>query len=406
MGLKKFVNSLNNEMFVPKVESCNCEEPEVEYVDPTSYQEATDNVLEQLDNIEEAGEATDELEKLIEEKAILAQDSTTKDIPLEEQIIVQEALRYYASLTNYQKELKLSTESLTNKDTYTANLEDLKDILNNLKETAMYIWDAIVSTVKALIEELRKYIPTKTKNIAKYIEELKIYRSNSLDKNTLEYNFNERYGNKYVATSQIFMGNDKTAYLYRIEAMVRELRNIEQTLNSSIQDDINNVLKNNKTLGIKLSSNVDALVKKAANQVGYAKYFVYSVKPSGRSLYCTLAYTELNGEEKFGFANLVVELDSKIILDFSIDALVKELSDDRALLLKTESIMNDLKSTAEHITRTIKGADAEVLKVIRGNIQKQFKALFQGYISVINNVSDFDIAKAKTILTYVKRIKR
>ena len=42
MGLKKFVNSLNNEMFVPKVESCNCEEPEVEYVDPTSYQEATD----------------------------------------------------------------------------------------------------------------------------------------------------------------------------------------------------------------------------------------------------------------------------------------------------------------------------------------------------------------------------
>ena len=377
MGLKKFVNSLNNEMFVPKVESCNCEEPEVEYVDPTSYQEATDSVLEQLDNIEEAGEATDELEKLIEEKAILAQDSTTKDIPLEEQIVVQEALRYYASLTNYQKELKLSTESLTNKDTYTANLEDLKDILNNLKETAMYIWDAIVSTVKALIEELRKYIPTKTKNIA-----------------------------KYVATSQIFMGNDKTAYLYRIEAMVRELRNIEQTLNSSIQDDINNVLKNNKALGIKLSSNVDALVKKAANQVGYAKYFVYSVKPSGRSLYCTLAYTELNGAEKFGFANLVVELDSKIILDFSIDALVKELSDDRALLLKTESIMKDLKSTAEHITRTIKGAEVEVLKVIRGNIQKQFKALFQGYISVINNVSDFDIAKAKTILTYVKRIKR
>ena len=68
--------------------------------------------------------------------------------------------------------------------------------------------------------------------------------------------------------------------------------------------------------------------------------------------------------------------------------------------------MKDLKSTAEHITRTIKGADVEVIKVIRGNIQKQFKALFQGYISVINNVSDFDIAKAKTILTYVKRIKR
>lgn len=406
MRLKKFVTTLNNEMFVPKVESCNCEEPEVDYADPTGYQEATDDVLTQLDDIEDADQATGELEKLIEEKTILKQDSTTKDIPLEEQIVVQEALRYYSSLVGVKSTVKLSTESISNRDTYTANLEDLRDILNNLKDTALYIWDTIVETVKVLIREIQKYIPTKTKNMAKYIEELKNYRSYNLGHNTLEYNFTERYGNKYVATSQVFMGNDKFIYQTRIESMVGELRKLEQTLDRNIQSDIENVLRTNRSLGVKLSSNVEALVKKAANEAGYSKFFVYSVKPSGRMLNCTLAYTELNNSEAFGFVNIPVELDGKIILDFSVDALVKELTGDRNLLMKVESIMRDLHKIAEHITRTIKNADAEVLKVIKGNVQKQFKALFQGYTAVINNVSDFDIAKTKTVLAYVKRIKR
>ena len=195
MSLNKLVNklNLNDEMFVPKIEGCNCEEGEQELVDPSEVNETVTEITNDLNDIEEADTIVEDVNGfLVEREPYLYQDGTTKDVPIEERIIVQEKLREVLRVSGLTLTNSLNKESLSNIDAYYMNIEGLKEVMSNIGEVVKSIWDKIVEAIKKLIAQLATFLPTKINRLnsaIKALEDYKGFNIQSGDIATLEYNF-------------------------------------------------------------------------------------------------------------------------------------------------------------------------------------------------------------------------
>lgn len=408
MSLNKLVNklNLNDEMFVPKIEGCNCEEGEQELVDPSEVNETVTEITDDLNDIEEADTIVEDVNGfLVEREPYLYQDGTTKDVPIEERIIVQEKLREVLRVSGLTLTNSLNKESLTNIDAYYMNIEGLKEVMSNIGEVVKSIWDKIVETIKKLIAQLATFLPTKINRLnsaIKALEDYKGFNIQSGDIATLEYNFEKEYLDKYVAISNVFPNQDRLGYFKSMDKFANELEGYFRNFKAGqVENPATGIDWKKAELGIK----VNPLIKKEASP--YSNKEIYSVKTHYKTIKVSMIDRAYKDEVKVE-TKIIEDLFKKYSLDFSVNQLIHRLTVDKECLNYTKGFMDRLKNAAENISKIVGDSqvDTNARTGFKTTINSLFKTLFVDYTAVSDSLTNFDLATAKILLRYFKRIKR
>ena len=408
MSLNKLVNklNLNDEMFVPKIEGCNCEEGEQELVDPSEVNEAVTAITNDLNDIEEADTIVEDVNGfLVEREPYLYQDGTTKDVPIEERIIVQEKLREVLRVSGLTLTNALNKESLSSVDAYYMNIEGLREVMSNIGEVIKSIWDKIVEAIKRLIATLATFLPTKINRLnsaIKALEEYKGFNLQSGDIATLEYNFEKDYLDKYVAISNVFPNQDRLGYFKSMDKFANELEGYFRNFKAGQVDNPATGIDWKKSeLGIK----VNPLIKKESNL--YKDDEIFSVKTHYRTIKVSTVRNSYNNEVKIE-TKVIEDLFKKYNLDFNVNQVIHRLTVDKECLNFVKGFMDRLKNTAESISKIVGDSKVEgrANRDFKTTLNKLFKTLFTDYTAVSDSLTNFDLATAKVLLKYFKRIKR
>nr|DAX15950.1 MAG TPA: hypothetical protein [Caudoviricetes sp.] len=405
MSLNKLVNklNLNNEMFVPKIEGCNCEEGEPELLDPTKVNKTVDGIVDDLNDIEEADTIVEDVQTFLKERdPILDQDSTTKDIPLEEQIIVQEKLREVLRVTGLTLTNSLNKESLGSVESYYMNIEGLKEVMSNIGEVVKSIWDKIVEALKSLFKELGALLPTKMNRIDAAVKALEEYRNHNFttsDIATLEYNFEQTYLDKYIAVSNLFANQDRLGYFKSMDKFANEIEGYFRNVKSGKTDDLNTILTTkNPDIQLKLSKEAQSILR--------SYKFLFSIKTHYKSIRASYADVYSDNEVKIS-TDTKDDAFKKYALDFNVGHLIHRLKVDKECLKYSQEFISKLKTTAEGISKVVdENTTKNRLSDFKGTLSKLFKVLFVDYSALSNDLISFDLATAKILLKYFKRIQR
>lgn len=411
MSLHKLVNklNLNNEMFVPKIEGCNCEEGEPELVDPSEVNETLAKIESDMDDIAEANEVTDDVEAFLAERVDAIKDDGLKEVPIEEQVAVQEKLREVLRVTGLTLTNSLNKESLGNTEAYYMNLEGLKEVMSNIGEVIRSIWEKIVAAIKKLISQLGSLLPSKINNINKAIkilEEHKSFKMSSNDIPALEYDFHNAYLDRFTAISNLFNQGGKLAYFKAMDKLANELEGFFRNFNAgkvtSIANGLN--LKNSD-----LSKFINPAVIKAVKAETYlSDYPIINIKTYYKTIYVKyITYTIRDNKIDFSSAK-VDDVFNKDRIDFDIPSVIHELTIDKECLSYFKPFMERLQAAANGIAKNSENnnLDKENLSMFKNELTKIFKSLFTDYVSIIQSATAYDLAVARILIQYFKKINR
>lgn len=410
MSLHKLVNklNLNNEMFVPKIEGCNCEEDEQEFVDPSEVNETIDGIKADMDDLEEANEVTDDVEAFLAERVDAIKDDGLKEVPIEEQVAVQEKLREVLRVTGLTLTNSLNKESLGNIEAYHMNLEGLKEVMSNIGEVIRSIWEKIVAAIKKLIKELASLLPSKIKSIDKMIKALEEHKGFTVSPNetrTLDYDFEKLYMDRFVAASSIFTKGGKLAYFKSMDKFANELEGFFRNFNAGKVTNISN--------GLKFESNSinsfihPDIIKAIKDKSGNGNYPIFNINVNYRSVaakYITgIKENELNVDRVF-----IEDAFRDYRHNFNIQSVIQELNIDKQCLAYVGPFMERLETAANGIAKATgdNNLDKEDMKVFRGSLTAMFKSLFTDYLAIIQTMATYDLAVGRTLLLYFKKITR
>ena len=154
-------------------------------------------------------------------------------------------------------------------------------------------------------------------------------------------------------------------------------------------------------LGIK----VNPLIKKESGL--YKDEEIFSIKTHYKTIKVSTVKNGYDNEVKVE-TKIIEDLFKKYILDFSVNQLIHRLTVDKECLNYTKGFMDRLKNAAENISKIVGDSqvDTNVRTGFKTTINKLFKTLFVDYAAVSDSLTNFDLATAKVLLKYFKRIKR
>lgn len=410
MSLHKLVNklNLNDEMFVPKIEGCNCEEGEPELVDPSEVNETMTEIESDMDDIAEANEVTDDVEAFLAERVDAIKDDGLKEVPIEEQVAVQEKLREVLRVTGLTLTNSLNKESLGNTEAYYMNLEGLKEVMSSIGEVIRSIWEKIVAAIKKLINQLGSLLPSKINNINKAIkalEEHKSFKMGSNDIPALEYDFRTAYLDRFTAISNLFNQGGKLSYFKAMDKLANEIEGFFRNFNAGKVTSVANGL-NFKNSDISKFIN-PAVVKGLRGKSYLSDQIIVNVKTYYKSIYVKYIMYVTDNDIRFDSEELNnVFKEDKI--DFNIPSVIHELTIDKECLSYFKPFMERLRVAADGIAKTSKDnypSEAD-LKMFKNTLTRLFKSLFTDYVSIIQTATAYDLAVARILIQYFKKINR